>query len=136
VLASAKPDPKPKPPKPKPQVELLSDTQAGALEKRLVTVSVESRRGSDAKVWATLTIDGAPAADYVFELGGKSTGLRKGKAKVRYRLNAREQEVLEFASLTCRDAKVDMRTKVKVGKRTGTDAETSHLKRPDDCRPG
>jgi hypothetical protein len=136
VLAAAKPDPKPKPPKPKPQVALLTNSQEGALRKREIKVDIESRRGDKASGEATLVVDGAPAEDYVFKLGPERAKLREGEAKLRFALSARKREVLEFASLTCRAATVDVRAEVTAGERTGAASDAGHLKRPADCRSG
>ena len=115
IGAATKPD-EPKP-KPKPKLELLTETQEAALSKGAIKVEVTSKRGDEARVKATLVVDGFPD-DFSFRLGPESKRLRNRKAKVKLKLSARQQEVLEFAAQACDDA--TLTAQARAAQRTGT----------------
>lgn len=128
VLAGTAPAKPPKPePRPKPTLELLTETQQGALRKRAIKVGVRSKRGDEVRVKATLVVDGFPE-DYTFRLGPESEKLRDREAKVRLRLSARQREVLAFAAQACDDATVSAR-----GKAAGKTGRVSGPLRPKGC---
>ena len=124
----------PKPPKPKPKLELMTTTQEKVLERRLIKVRVDSKRGDRVTAKGTLVIDGYPD-DFPFKLATQRERLRKREANVKWRLNAREREVLDFAIKSCRPATVKVRARIGKGKRDGARLH-KHLKRPAECRPG
>ncbi len=128
VLAGTAPAKPPKPePRPKPTLELLTETQQGALRKRAIKVGVRSKRGDEVRVKATLVVDGFPE-DYTFRLGPESEKLRDREAKVRLRLSARQREVLAFAAQACDDATVSAR-----GTAAGKTGRVSGPLRPKGC---
>ena len=121
--ATAKPDE----PKPKPKLELLTTTQEAALTKRAIKVAVTSKRGDEARVKATLVVDGFPD-DFTFRLGPESKQLRNRAANVRLKLSSRQQEVLEFAAQACDEAALS--AQARAARRTGT---LNALLRSEDC---
>jgi hypothetical protein len=117
-----KPEPKP------PKLTLLTETEAGALRREAIKVGVESRRGKRASVEAQLVIDGYPE-DYPFHLGPEHERLKRGEATVRFKLSARQREVLDFAITSCHGATIDLTA--TVNGRTGR--LFASLKTPPDC---
>ena len=109
-------DEKPPKPKPKPKLELLTASQAGALEKKSIKIGVESKRGDEVRVKATLTVSGIPEP-YVFALKPQTKPLKGEEANVRLTLSARQREVLAFAEQACMGAKITATG--KVGKQIG-----------------
>jgi hypothetical protein len=108
---------KPDEPKPKPKVELLTESQQEALEKRAIKVAVSSKRGDAVRAEATLVVDGFPD-DFTFKLGPESKPLKRRQAKLRFPLSSRKREVLEFAAQACDPAtvEVDARAAGKTGR--------------------
>ena len=100
-MAGAKPDDPPAPPKPK--LDLLTETQRGALRREAIELGVRSKRGRRASVEATLVVGGFPS-DYELKLGPVSERLRGGAAEVRLELSARQREVLAFGAQACEPA--------------------------------
>ena len=129
--ATAKPD-EPKP-KPKPKLELLTATQEAALAKQAIKVAVTSKRGDEARVKATLVVDGFPD-DFTFRLGPESKRLRNRKANVRLKLSARQQEVLAFAAQACDEATLGARRAPRKGPGPSTPSCAPRTARPITVR--
>jgi hypothetical protein len=126
--AAAKP-PKPHHPKPpKPKLELLTDTEQGALRREEIKVAVRSKRGEEARVQAQFVVDGFPD-DFIFRLGPDSTKLKNDDGVAHLGLSPRQREVLDFAIKSCHGATLAI--KATVGK--GTGHLNASLAMPADC---
>jgi hypothetical protein len=124
AIAAPKPPPKPPP----PELTLRTGTEKGALRRGEIKVAVEAKRAKNVTVTAVFTVDGYPS-DYVFDLGPERASIRDGDAQIRFRLSARQKEVLDFAIKSCHGATLDV--KAKTEKRTGR--LHGSLKMPRDC---
>jgi hypothetical protein len=112
---------------PRPKLELLTESQEAVLRNHAVKLEVRSRRGDEARVKATLVVDGFPD-DYTFRLGPESRPLRGREAKLRLPLSRRQEEVLAFAQQAC--DKATLTARAKAGRRV--DGLTATL-RSRDC---
>ncbi len=129
TAAVAKPKPPPKPPK--PELTLLTGTERGVLRRGEIKLGVEAKRAKRVTVSAVFTVDGYPE-DFVFDLGPERKGIEDGDAKIRFRLSARQKEVLDFAIKSCRGAALAVTANTE--KRTAKlDAA---LRLPSDCATG
>lgn len=118
-----------KPPKPKPpQVELLTRSQEAALRQGRIKVEVESEQGRRTRVEAELVVEGIPD-DFHLPFPAQRKRLQSGAAKVTFRLNRRQEEVLAFGEQACMRA--DVNAQAKVGKRASTIHE--QLAKPAGC---
>ena len=123
--AESKPD---KPPKPKPSLTLLTGTEQGVLRREMIKVRVDTNRGKSVRVTNHFVVDGYPA-DFPFDLRPQTEQFRDRTAVAKFKLSARQLEVLDFAIKTCRGATVNLRA--EVGR--GSGALTQSLAIPRDC---
>lgn len=98
------------------------------LRREAIKVGVKSRRGDRVGVEGQFVVDGYPD-DFPFHIGPEHKRLKGGEATVKFKLSARQREVLDFAIKSCRGATLALTGTVN-GRKGRLNAS---LKMPADC---